>query len=162
MSRIPATPATRRLDAMGMRWIGHAYEHDPRNRNFGMEAAEALSLDPRRVFKTLVVSVDGRGLSVAVIPVAEMLDLRQFAQSVGGKHADLADVAAAERATGYVHGGISPIGQRRTLPTVIDSSALDWPSIYVSGGRRGFDIEISPQDLLVATEGSAAGIVRAS
>lgn len=160
MARTPATPATRRLSELGIDFVGHPYLHDPRVRNFGMEAAEALGVEPRRVFKTLVVSVEGVGLAVGVIPVAAMLDVRALAQCVGGKHADLADVAVAERATGYVHGGISPIGQRRSLPTVIDLSAQEHRTILVSGGRRGFDIELTPHDLATSTGARFAAIIR--
>jgi Cys-tRNA(Pro)/Cys-tRNA(Cys) deacylase len=158
--RIPATPATRALDLLGVKWTGHVYDHDPRERNFGQEAAEALGLDPHRVFKTLVVSIEGQGLAVAILPVSDLLDLRAFAGALGGKRADLAEIGAAERTTGYVHGGISPIGQRRALPTVIDQSAMRWSTIFVSGGRRGFDLELSPSDLLAVTGASCAEIVR--
>lgn len=159
MARIPATPATRSLDERRLAWNGHVYDHDPRETNFGMEAARVLGIDPARVFKTLIISVEKVGLAVAVIPVSAMLDLRVFAQMVGGKHAELAERVPAERATGYVQGGISPIGQRRSLPTVVDESARDWPTIFVSGGRRGFDIEIAPADLITATMGVHASIV---
>lgn len=165
MARSPETPATRALDALGIRWRPHLYAHDPRERNYGMEAARALGLDPQRVFKTLVVSLEGRGLegrglAVAVLPVAAQLDVRAFAHACGGKHGDLADVAVAERSTGYVTGGISPIGQRRALTTVLDDSAVSFETIFVSGGRRGFDIEVAPSDLLRACAAQTARIVR--
>jgi Cys-tRNA(Pro)/Cys-tRNA(Cys) deacylase len=160
MARIPGTPATRLLTERGVAWTGHVYDHDPRETHFGLEAATALGIDPARVFKTLVIAVEGVGLAVAIVPVSAMLDLRAFAQEVGGKHADLADRNAAERSSGYVQGGISPIGQRRLLPTVLDSSAVEWPTVLVSGGRRGFDIEIAPGDLLAVTQGVHASIVR--
>lgn len=153
------TPATKKLDALGLRWVGHEYDHDPANRDFGMEAATKLGVDPHLVFKTLVVRLD-QGFAVGVIPVSAMLDLKALAGACGTKKAEMATIADAERITGYVHGGISPIGQRKQLPTVLDQSAavLDW--IYISGGRRGFDIQIAPGDLLEATLATMAPIQR--
>ena len=140
-----------------------AYEHDPRARergvSFGMEAAQALGLDPAQVFKTLLADVDGR-LTVAVVPVDRSLDLKALAAAVGGKRAVMAEPAAAERATGYVVGGISPLGQRRRLPTVVDDSALAWPTVLVSAGRRGLDVELAPDDLVRLTEASTAPVAR--
>ncbi len=130
----------------------HEYAHDPKVASYGLEAAEKLDVDPDRVFKTLVVSVDGT-LTVAVVPVAAQLDLRSL-----GKRAAMADPRAAERATGYVTGGISPLGQRRALPTLIDSSALEHETVYVSAGRRGLEIELAPGDLLALTRGRARPI----
>lgn len=153
------TPATTLLDSLGIAWIGHQYEHDSQERDFGKEAAFKLNLDPAQVFKTLIVRAD-IGFAVAVIPVNAMLDLKAAAAAVGGKKADMAQVADAERITGYVHGGISPLGQRKKLPTVIDESAMDFPAIFVSGGRRGFDVEIAPADLLRACDGSLAALRR--
>jgi Cys-tRNA(Pro)/Cys-tRNA(Cys) deacylase len=140
----------------------HAFEHEPPSRggtSFGLQAAEALGADPQRVFKTLVAVVDG-ALTVAVVPVDAQLDLKALAASAGGKHAAMAEAAQAERATGYVVGGISPLGQRRSLPTVIDDSALGFPTILVSAGRRGLDVELSPADLLRLSGGSSAAIAR--
>jgi Cys-tRNA(Pro)/Cys-tRNA(Cys) deacylase len=140
----------------------HAFEHEPPTRgstSFGLQAAEALGVDPRRVFKTLVALVDGAP-TVAVVPVDAHLDLKALAASAGGKHAAMAEAAQAERATGYVVGGISPLGQRRSLPTVVDDSALGFPTILVSAGRRGLDVELSPADLLRLSRGSTAGIAR--
>ena len=140
-----------------------AYEHDPRARerglSFGMEAAQALGLDPAQVFKTLLADVDG-GLTVAVVPVDRSLDLKALAGAVHGKRAMMAEPAAAERATGYVVGGISPFGQRRRLPTVLDVSALEWDSVLVSAGRRGLDVELAPGDLVRLTGAVTAPISR--
>lgn len=145
------TPATVALTRAGIAFTLHAYDHDPRAESFGLEAATALGLDPARVFKTLVVSLDG-ALVVGIVPVTGQLDLKALARALGGSRAAMADRAAAERATGYVLGGISPVGQKRPHPTALDSSALGHPTIYVSGGRRGLDLEIAPADLVRATE----------
>ena len=140
-----------------------AYEHDPRARerglSFGLEAAQALGLDPAQVFKTLVADVDGR-LTVAVVPVDRSLDLKALAAAVDGKRATMADPAAAERATGYVVGGIGPLGQRRRLPTVVDTGALAWATVLVSAGRRGLDVELAPQDLVRLTGAVTAAVSR--
>jgi Cys-tRNA(Pro)/Cys-tRNA(Cys) deacylase len=140
------TPATVLLDRQRVAHNLHTYQHDPKHPSFGLEAAEALGLTPARVFKTLVAEVDGR-LTVGVVPVTGQLDLKALAAAAGGKRARMAEVAAAERATGYVAGGISPLGQRRRLPTVLDSSAEGFETIFCSGGRRGLEIELSPADL---------------
>jgi Cys-tRNA(Pro)/Cys-tRNA(Cys) deacylase len=129
----------------------HEYTHDPRAASYGLEAADALGLDPARVFKTLLAAVDG-SLTVAVVPVSGQLDLKALARAVGGSRATMADQSAAERATGYVAGGISPIGQKRRHPTVVDSSALEHATVFVSAGRRGLDLEIGPADLVRITE----------
>lgn len=155
----PGTPATVALTAAGVAFTPHAYAHDPANSNFGLEAATALQLDPERVFKTLMTEVDGR-LTVAIVPVTGKLDLKALATAVGGKRATMADPAVAERKTGYIVGGISPIGQKSALPTVLDETAELFDTIFVSGGRRGFDIELSPGDLLSITGGSTAPIGR--
>ena len=157
------TPATQALAAAGVPHELRAYEHDPRARerglSFGMEAAQALGLDPAQVFKTLLADVDGT-LTVAVVPVDRSLDLKALAAAVGGKRAEMADPAAAERATGYVVGGISPLGQRRRLPTVVDESALTWPTVLVSAGRRGLDVELAPMDLVRLTGAVTAPVSR--
>jgi Cys-tRNA(Pro)/Cys-tRNA(Cys) deacylase len=153
------TPATVALARAGVAFTAHAYEHDPRTAAFGLEAAEKLGLDPERVFKTLLANVDG-GLAVAIVPVAMQLDLKALAQALGGKRAEMADPAVAERKTGYVVGGISPIGQKTALPTVLDESAILFESIYVSGGRRGLDLELAPDDLVAVTDGRYATIAR--
>jgi Cys-tRNA(Pro)/Cys-tRNA(Cys) deacylase len=134
-----STPATVALNKAGVAFTTHEYQHDARAVSYGMEAAQALGLDPALVFKTLIVMVDDIA-SVAIVPVGSMLDLKAFAAARHGRRADLADAALAQRLTGYVVGGISPIGQRKALPTVVDESALLLDRMYVSGGRRGFDI----------------------
>ena len=153
------TPATVALTKAGVTFALHPYEHDPRAESYGLEAAEALGLDQERVFKTLMASVDGR-LAVAVVPVSGQLDLKALARAVGGSKAVMADKGAAERATGYVVGGISPVGQKRPHPTVVDASALAHPTIYVSAGRRGLDLEITPADLVAVTGATTAEVGR--
>ncbi|MER7574778.1 Cys-tRNA(Pro) deacylase [Streptomyces sp. NPDC126514] len=154
------TPATVALTAAGTAFTTHAYEHDPSHPSYGEEAAQAMGVSPDRVFKTLVAEVDGR-LTVAVVPVAGQLDLKALAAAVGGKKAAMADPALAERTTGYVRGGISPLGQRKKLPTVLDASASAHATICVSAGRRGLEIELSPADLAALTEATLAPIGRA-
>ncbi|WP_439936304.1 Cys-tRNA(Pro) deacylase [Nocardia sp. N13] len=153
------TPATVALTAAGVAFEVRAYDHDPRSTSYGTEAAEALGADPARVFKTLLASLDGK-LVVGIVPVSGHLDLKALARALGGSKAVMAEVAAAERATGYVAGGISPIGQKRSHPTVLDESALGHETILVSGGRRGFDIELSPRDLVAVTGAVTATIGR--
>lgn len=152
-----ATPATRALAAAGIAFTEHPYEHDPAHPSFGLEAAEALGVDPAAVFKTLCTDVGGR-LVVAVIPVQARLDLKSLARAVGAKKASLANPAVAERVTGYIVGGISPIGQKADLETVIDESAILLEQMYVSGGRRGFDVGLAPDDLVSITGGQFAAI----
>jgi Cys-tRNA(Pro)/Cys-tRNA(Cys) deacylase len=153
------TPATRLLAQRKVPHTVHAYQHDPRAGSYGLEAADALGIPPERVFKTLVASVDG-GLAVGIVPVAGSLDLKSLAAAVGGKRATLADPAAAERSTGYVLGGISPLGQRKHLRTVLDASAADHPTVFVSAGRRGLEIELTPTDLAHLTAAILAPIAR--
>jgi Cys-tRNA(Pro)/Cys-tRNA(Cys) deacylase len=155
----PGTPATAALDAAGVAYVARPYPHDPSASSYGMEAAEALGVDPERVFKTLVIDVGGDGsakLCVAVVPVSGSLDLKAAAAAFGAKKAAMADRSSAERRTGYVLGGISPLGQRQASPTAIDESALEHECILVSGGRRGFDIELAPTDLVRLTNASVA------
>ncbi|MDX3778550.1 Cys-tRNA(Pro) deacylase [Streptomyces europaeiscabiei] len=154
------TPATVALSAAGVEFTVHAYEHDPAHPSYGEEAAEAMGVSPERVFKTLVADVDG-ALVVAVVPVAGSLDLKSLATAVGGKRAAMADPTLAERTTGYVRGGISPLGQRKNLRTVLDASADAHDTICVSAGRRGLEVELAPQDLVKLTEAVAAPIARA-
>ncbi len=154
-----STPATVALKAAGIPFVEHAYDHDPANRNFGDEAATVLGLDREQVFKTLMVDVDGR-LCVAIVPVTGKLDLGALAAAMHGKRAVLADPAIAERKTGYLVGGISPIGQKMPLPTVLDETAELFDSVFVSGGRRGFDIELAPSDLVAITTAIVAAIAR--
>ena len=153
------TPATVALTRAGVAFTAHAYEHDPRTAAYGLEAAEKLGIDPDRVFKTLLANVDG-ALAVGIVPVAQQLDHKALAQALGGKRAEMADPAVAERRTGYVVGGISPIGQKTALPTVLDESAILSETILVSGGRRGLDLELAPDDLLAVTAGRYAPIAR--
>ncbi|MER5766834.1 Cys-tRNA(Pro) deacylase [Streptomyces sp. NPDC001985] len=153
------TPATVALTAAGAPFTVHAYEHDPSAASYGDEAAEAMGVAPERVFKTLVAEVDGE-LTVAVVPVAGRLDLKALAAAVGGKRAAMADPAAAERVTGYVRGGISPLGQRKRLPTVLDESASEHSTICVSAGRRGLEVEVAPGDLVGLTGAVLARIGR--
>jgi Cys-tRNA(Pro)/Cys-tRNA(Cys) deacylase len=153
------TPATALLAKAGVAHDLRWYDHDPATASYGLEAASALGVAPARVFKTLVADVEGR-LVVAVVPVSGSLDLKALAAAVGGKRAVLADPAAAERATGYVVGGISPLGQRKRLPTVVDTAVLALDTVLVSGGRRGLEIELAPADLIALTGASAAAIAR--
>ncbi|MBC3763304.1 Cys-tRNA(Pro) deacylase [Quadrisphaera oryzae] len=163
MGKKPAaggTPATTALTRAGVPHTVHPYEHDAAvsaEVGYGLEAAHALGIDPARVYKTLVVEVDG-ALGVAVLPVSAKLDLKAVGAALGGKRAAMADPVAAERTTGYVRGGISPLGQRKQLPTVIDSSAVEHPSILVSGGRRGLDVELAPADLVSLTGATVASV----
>ncbi|MFE3590211.1 Cys-tRNA(Pro) deacylase [Streptomyces niveus] len=154
------TPATVTLTTAKAEFTLHAYEHDPAAPSYGEEAAEALGVSADRVFKTLVADVDGE-LTVAVVPVSGSLDLKALAAAVGGKRATMADPAAAERTTGYVRGGISPLGQRKRLRTVVDSSAESHPTVCVSAGRRGLEVELSPSDLTSLTSATLAPIARA-
>ena len=156
-NHLAGTPAITALAAAGVAFTVHTYDHERGAPSYGLEAASALGIDPARVFKTLVASVDGR-LVVAVVPVAGSLDLKALAGAAGGKRAELADPALAERTTGYVLGGISPLGQRKALPTVIDDTALRHPSVFVSGGRRGLEVELDPAELVRLTGAASAAI----
>ncbi|GAA2596187.1 Cys-tRNA(Pro) deacylase [Streptomyces violaceus] len=154
------TPATVALTTAGVDFTVHSYDHDPAHPSYGEEAAEAMGVSPDRVFKTLVADVDGT-LTVAVVPVAGQLDLKALASAVGGKRATMADPTLAERTTGYVRGGISPLGQRKRLPTVLDESASSHPTICVSAGRRGLEVELAPEALAKLTEAVLAPVSRA-
>jgi Cys-tRNA(Pro)/Cys-tRNA(Cys) deacylase len=153
------TPATVALTRAGVPFTVHAYEHDRSAASYGLEAAAVLGLAPDQVFKTLLADVDGT-LVVGIVPVSRQLDLKAVAAAVGGKKAAMADPAAAERATGYVVGGISPVGQKRRHPTLVDQSALGWETVYVSGGRRGLDLGLSAADLVRVTGATTAAIAR--
>ena len=155
----PGTPATLALTRSGVPFTAHAYDHDPAAGSYGLEAAAALGLDSATVFKTLLADLDGE-LVVAIVPVAGLLDLKSLAAALGGKKAVVADPAVAERVTGYVVGGISPLGQKRRLRTVLDDSALGQPTVYVSGGRRGLDLGLDPADLAAVTGATVAAIAR--
>jgi Cys-tRNA(Pro)/Cys-tRNA(Cys) deacylase len=149
-----ATPAITALERAGVGFSLHEYPHDPRSSSYGEEAAESLGLDPERVFKTLIVDVDG-SLTVALVPVNAQLDLRAL-----GKRVAMAEMRLAERTTGYVAGGISPLGQRKALPTVVHETAELYDTIFVSAGRRGLEIEISATDLAALTSARFAPIAR--
>lgn len=154
------TPAIVTLISAGVPHTVHAYAHDPSTDvGYGLEAAQVLGVAPERVYKTLLTVVDG-ALTVAVVPVTGKLDLKALAQSVGGKRAAMADKGAAERATGYVVGGISPLGQKSVHPTVVDETVWLFETVFVSGGRRGLDVELSPDDLVRLTAATVADIAR--
>ncbi|WP_268916161.1 Cys-tRNA(Pro) deacylase [Aeromicrobium chenweiae] len=153
------TPAFVMLHRAGIEFTPHSYVHDPRADSFGMEAARALGVEPGRVFKTLMAVVDGE-LCVGVVPVMGSLDLKALADALGGKRSQMADAAQAQRATGYVIGGISPIGQKKLHRTVIDKSAAQWSTVFVSGGRRGLEAEVRPDDLVRITRAVVARIAR--
>jgi Cys-tRNA(Pro)/Cys-tRNA(Cys) deacylase len=160
-----STRAIAELRRAGIDHVVHEYEPvggDPHGRghvSYGADAAAALGVDPHRIFKTLIASVDGR-LAVGIVPVAGELDLKRVAVALGARKAEMADPGEAERATGYVLGGISPIGQRRRLPTVLDASAEGFETIFVSAGRRGLQVELAPADLVAVTTAVVAPIAR--
>jgi Cys-tRNA(Pro)/Cys-tRNA(Cys) deacylase len=154
------TRATELLASLGIRHVLHRYTHDPRYASYGQQASEALGVPSDRVFKTLIADVDGQ-LTVAVVPVAGSLDLKALAAAVGGKKAAMADPARAEKASGYVTGGIAPVGLRRPLPVVLDETALSHPTVFCSAGQRGLQIEVAPADLIAAAGAHTAAIGRA-
>lgn len=158
--RSGSTPATVALTSAGIPFTVHTYRHDPAAANYGIEAAQALGLDPARVFKTLFTSVNDT-LVVGIVPVSGQLDLKAVAAAVGAKKATMADPADAERASGYVLGGISPVGQKHLHTTVLDESATGFDTVYISGGKRGMELEIAPADLIRITRASTASIGRA-
>ena len=149
------TPAITAVERAGIAFTIHEYEHAPGTGSYGLEAAERLGVAPGRVFKTLVVDLDGT-LAVAMVPVAAQLDLKRL----GGKRSALADPREVERTTGYVLGGVSPLGQRKALPTTLDDSALVYPTIYVSAGRRGLELELEPRALVSLTGADVRPIAR--
>ncbi len=153
------TRATELLAKLGIPHTVHRYEHDPRHLSYGQEASEALGVPPERVFKTLIADVDGQ-LTVGVVPVAGSLDLKALAAAVGGKRAVMADPVQAEKSSGYVTGGIAPIGLRKRLPVVVDETALGYVTVFCSAGQRGLEIELAPTDLLTAASARAAAIAR--
>jgi Cys-tRNA(Pro)/Cys-tRNA(Cys) deacylase len=154
------TPAVEAVRAAGVAFQILEYAHDPGAEAYGVEAAEALHLDPAVVFKTLVVKLDGKTLAVGIVPVAARLDLKALAAALGARRAEMAPPAEAERATGYVLGGISPLGQKRALPGVLDESALLYDTIHVSAGRRGAEIALTPADLVRLIQARVAAIAR--
>jgi len=153
------TRATQQLTRLRITHVVHRYEHDPRHSSYGQEASEALAVPADRVFKTLIADVDGQ-LTVAVVPVAGSLDLKALATAVGGKKAAMADAGQAEKASGYVTGGIAPIGLRRPLPVVVDETALRHATVFCSAGQRGLEIELAPADLVTAAGARTAPIAR--
>ncbi len=152
------TPAVKLLKRSKLPYTLHQYTHDSSHPSYGLEAAEKLGLPLQQVFKTLVVALDGKQLAVAVIPVSSMLSMKQMAQALGAKKASMADTEEVLRSTGYVLGGVSPLGQKRALTTVVDSSALAQSTIFVSAGRRGLEIELNPQDLVDLAAATVADI----
>lgn len=152
------TPAIDALKKANIAYQLHQYIHDKSNESFGLEAAEKLGVPPAQVFKTLVVCINSCELAVAIVPVAKMLSMKLVAKACGAKKADMAKPLDVERSTGYVLGGVSPLGQRKRLKTVIHCSALEHPSIYISGGKRGLEIELSAQDLNKLVNGTFADI----
>lgn len=154
------TPAIDLLKKAGADYRVHSYEHDPKSASYGLEAVEKLGLAPERVFKTLMAATDRKELLVAVVPVAGSLDLKALAQAAGVRKVDMADPAQAQRATGYVLGGISPLGQKKRLRTFIDQSACSHSSIHVSAGRRGLELELSAETLAAHTQSAFAAIAR--
>ena len=153
------TRATQQLAKLGISHTVHRYEHDPRHPSYGQEASDALGVPPDRVFKTLIADVDGE-LTVAVVPVGGSLDLKALATVVGGKKAAMAEAAQAEKASGYVTGGIAPVGLRRPLPVVVDETALRHVTVFCSAGQRGLEIELAPADLVTAAGARTAPIAR--
>lgn len=155
-----ATPATIALDAAAVSYRLHSYHHDPATTSYGQEAATALGIDPLRMFKTLVVELSATPLrlAVAMVPVAGTLNLKACGQAFGVKRVSMAPAAQVTRSTGYVLGGVSPLGQRNALPTVIDETCQLWPTIFVSAGRRGLDVELDPADLIRLTAAQVADI----
>ncbi|MBB6341251.1 Cys-tRNA(Pro)/Cys-tRNA(Cys) deacylase [Pseudomonas fluvialis] len=154
------TPAIDLLKKQRAEHRVHSYQHDPKAASYGLEAAEKLGLEPARVFKTLLAATEKGELLVAVVPVAGSLDLKALASAAGAKKAEMADPQAAQRSTGYLLGGISPLGQKKRLRTFIDQSAGQWPSIYVSAGRRGLEVELSASVLAELTAGQFAELAR--
>jgi Cys-tRNA(Pro)/Cys-tRNA(Cys) deacylase len=152
------TPAIKMVEAAAVPFTLHRYDHDPNADSFGLEAARKLDLPPERVFKTLVAQVDGGPLVLVVIPVSARLDLKKLAAVLGGKKADMADPAAAERATGYVLGGISPLGGRKRLVTILDESIMSHSSVFFSAGQRGLQMELAPHDLAMLTNARTAAV----
>jgi Cys-tRNA(Pro)/Cys-tRNA(Cys) deacylase len=157
---VSPTPAVEAARAAGITFELHEYEHDPRVESYGEEAVAALSLDPSEVFKTLVAQVDSKTLAIAIVPVTARLDFKALAAALGGRRAAMVEASHAERATGYVLGGISPLGQRQRLATALDVSAEQHERIYVSAGRRGMEIALAPTDLVRLTDATVAPIAR--
>lgn len=156
------TPAILTVRKAGLPFQTHEYRHDPAVSSYGLEAAKALQIEPTRVFKTLVLALEGdeKKMAVGIIPVTQQLDVKALAKAVGAKKAEMADPKQAERITGYLVGGISPLGQKRRLPTVLDESALEFETIFVSAGRRGLELELCPSHLMELCQADAVAICR--
>jgi Cys-tRNA(Pro)/Cys-tRNA(Cys) deacylase len=154
------TPAVQALEKAGVAFALHAYDFGAPKGGIAQEAAGLMGIEPARVLKTLMALVDGRTLVVALVAADRELNLKALAAAVGGKRAEMADVKRAERASGYVKGGISPFGQRQSAPAVVDASVRDHASVFVNGGRRGLEIELAPRDLIIALEATVAAIAR--
>jgi len=152
------TPAINMAKKAKIAFDIHSYTHDPSIQSYGSEASEKMGISPERVFKTLVVLIDAKQMVVAVIPVSSMLSMKLIAKAAGGKKAEMANGADVERSTGYILGGVSPLGQKKSLKTFIDSSAKNFSTIFVSAGRRGLEIELSPQDLAKLTNGEIVSL----
>ena len=152
------TPAVNAAKKARIAYTLHSYEHDPAAVSYGTEAAEKMGVEPAQVFKTLVAELDAKRFAVAVVPVSGMLSLKRLAEAAGAKKAKMADGADVERMSGYVLGGVSPLGQKKRLETFIDATARDFPTIYVSAGRRGLEIALSPEDLQALTGAAFAPI----
>ncbi len=152
------TPGINAAKKNNVAYTVHEYSHDETSESYGLEAAEKMDVPEERIFKTLVVSLDNKELVVGVVPVSSMLSMKLIAKAVGAKKAAMADKSAVERSTGYVLGGVSPLGQKKRLKTIIDSSAKNYSTVYVSAGRRGLEIELSPDDLAKITCGLLAEI----
>lgn len=152
------TPAIDLAKQQAIPYQVHHYQHDPASASYGMEAAEKLGVKPEQVFKTLVVQLDGKQLAVAVLPVTEQLSMKLVAKALGTKKAEMASAADVMRSTGYVLGGVSPLGQKKVLPTLIDSSATQFSTIYVSAGKRGLEIELAAADLAKLLNANIASI----
>ncbi len=146
------TPAIRVLDHAGIPYQLHTYQHDAGCTDFGLEAAQKLSVEPARMFKTLVVRSDTGSLALALVSVQDRIDLKKLADALGSKKADLADPTVAEKTTGYVVGGISALGCRKTLPVLLDESITAWPTVFISAGKRGLQLELAPTDLIKLTQ----------
>jgi Cys-tRNA(Pro)/Cys-tRNA(Cys) deacylase len=154
----PATPAIAAVEAAGLGYRLHAYDVDPSQDEYGVAVAHALGVDAGRVYKTLVAKLDGRDLVCAVVPAERRLDEKALARAVGARQAELADRSEAERKTGYVRGGISPLGQRQQLPVIVDETALEQQTMYVSAGKRGLQLELAPLDLVRLARAQVAAI----
>ncbi|MCK5810134.1 MAG: Cys-tRNA(Pro) deacylase [Cocleimonas sp.] len=152
------TPAINTAKNAKIAYTVHRYDHDPSRESYGLEAADKLGVSEKRVFKTLVVKMENKELVVGIVPVSSKLNMKLIAKVLGFKKATMAEASAVERSSGYVLGGVSPLGQKKTLKTIVDSSALELPTIFVSAGRRGLEIELKPEDLLSLVKGTQAKI----